>query len=308
MSSVRRALFKGCILGLLAIVMLGAQPAWSQNASATPLIPEHYLQDSAGLVKDTVKAQILAAGKEIEDALRIRVLIRTEVLADVNQFPQRVELFFLDWIRSIDLDKRGLLIFAGLSKDTLQGKVSLRAGIGLKYLITQEMGERILNRVILPNNADKNDGKAFLEGVLAIRGMLLDEFKREQHRQAQPTESFDLFSFLWKSKEIFLVICFGCFLCYLVFFVERCPRCNGNLKVSEEMLKEPGQNTLGLRRRVFQCSRCGFSRRRKEPVYPSGRSGFWMWLNGARRNVKITPISPNLPTDLSKDDRHTPPE
>jgi hypothetical protein len=59
------------------------------------------------------------------------------------------------------------------------------------------------------------------------------------------------------------------------------------LKVSTELLKEPGENTLGLKRRIFSCERCGFSRRKKEPVYPSGKAGLVMRLTGTRRNIKI---------------------
>ncbi len=270
--------------------------------------PDRYLQDEARLVKDPIRGQILSACREIESSLRIRVLVRTQVLDDLGVFPGKVESFFLDWIREIDNDKRGILLFAALGKDSLQGKVSLRVGMGLKYLITKEMGERILNRVIIPNNTEKNDGKAFLEGILAIKGMLLDEFKREQQRQVQATDSFDLFGFIWKSKEIMLVVLIGIFLCYLVFFMERCPRCNGNLSISREMLKEPGVNTLGLRRVSFSCVRCGFNRRKKEPVYPFGRTGLWMWLTGARRNVKTVSFPQALPNDFSSDERKTPPE
>jgi C4-type Zn-finger protein len=65
------------------------------------------------------------------------------------------------------------------------------------------------------------------------------------------------------------------------------PSCNGALKVSSEMLKEPGVNTLGLQRKIYVCERCGFSRRKKEPLYPSGKAGLIMRLTGTRRNVKI---------------------
>ncbi len=288
--------------GVPSIPLAGGQ-AGAVASPAFDFTPERYLVDDARLVKEPIIAQILVACHEIESKMGIRILIKTEVLDDLTTYSERVESFFSEWIRSIGLDKKGILLYAALPRDSLHGKFNLRVGIGLKYLITREMGEKILNRVILPNNADNNDGRGFLEGVLTIKRMLLDELKREDLRRTTPSGTFDVFGFLWTSKEIFLAMIVGLFLCYFVFFVERCPRCNGTLRISFETLKEPGNNTLGLRRRIFFCERCGFSRRKKEPLYPSGWSGFWMWLMGTRRNVRIG-SPPGIDRDLSADDRH----
>ena len=81
------------------------------------------------------------------------------------------------------------------------------------------MGEKILNQVILPNNAANNDGVGFLEGVKAIRRMLLDELKRDEQRATGASQVFDLQYFLWTSKEILLALLIGLFLFYIIFFV-----------------------------------------------------------------------------------------
>jgi uncharacterized membrane protein YgcG len=296
-----------CCLGFS--LLSGSVLAQATGTTELPVPPpEWYLQDEAHLVKEPVRGQILAACREIETALRIRIMVRTESFDSLETYAQRVETFFINWTREVDLDKRVILIFAGLGRDSLQGKVTLRAGIGLKYLLTKEMGQRILDRVILPNNAEKNDGKAFLEGILAVKGMLIDEFKREQQRQVHGTETFSIIGLFWRAKELWLVILVGLFLFYLVFFVERCPRCNGSLRVTIEGIKDAGVNTLGLRRKMFSCTRCGFSRRKKEPVYPAGRVGWWMWLTGIRRSGKTIPFPQKLPQDFAADDRHSPPE
>ena len=306
-----------CLLVLACLCLALGDLSWAQVASAPPVLttpeapafpPELYLQDEAHLVKEPIRGQILAACREMETSLRIRILVRTEYFDTMDNYAQRVETFFINWTREVDLDKRVILIFAGLGRESLQGKVTLRAGIGLKYLLTKEMGQRILDRVILPNNAEKNDGKAFLEGILAVKGMLIDEFKQEQQRQVQGTETFSIFALFWRAKELWLVILVGLFLFYLVFFVERCPRCNGNLRISVESIKEAGKNTLGLRRKLYSCTRCGFTRRKKEPVYPSGRTGWWMWLTGIRRAGKTIAFPQKLPQDFASEDRHTPPE
>lgn len=297
------ARFRGPWLALLLV--LWVVPLLGQNASApTTISPERYLDDQGHLVSEPVTAQILVACQEIESKMGIRILIKTEVLEDMTTYGDRVENFFSEWIRSIGMDKKGILLYAAIPKDSLHGKFNLRVGIGLKYLITREMGEKILNRVILPNNAENNDGKGFLEGVLTIKRMLLDELKREDQRRTAPSGKFDLVSFFWSSKEIMLAMLVGLILCYFVFFVERCPRCNGTLRISFEVLKEPGNNTLGLRRKIFSCQRCGFSRRKKEPLFPGGWSGFKMWLSGTRRNVRISGQSTPIDRDLSADDRH----
>lgn len=269
---------------------------------------EQYMQDGARLIKEPFRSQILSAAREIESQMKIRVLIKTEILDDLTLMPQRIDLFFSEWIRSIVLEKRGILLYAALPRDSLQGKFNLRVGIGLKYLITREMGERILHRVILPNNVENKDGKGFLEGVLTIKRMLLDELKRESNVKRIPAGRSGLYQFFWASKEIFLALVIGCFLCYIVFFVERCPRCNNTLRIRYETLKEPGSKTLGVKRKIFACEKCGFSRRKKEPVYPSGRIGWWMWLTGNRRNVRIIPNHQGIPVDLSSEDRRNPPE
>ncbi|HNX75728.1 MAG TPA: TPM domain-containing protein [Candidatus Rifleibacterium sp.] len=266
-----------------------AQLATGDAAVAAPRVTDaaRFIDDRADLIKPDLRAQIVSDCAEIEEKMRIRVFIRTTHIENLADGQNQVETFFSEWIRSISLDKRGILIYALLPEGAAHGKVHLRVGIGLKYLVTREMGEKILNQVILPNNAANNDGMGFLEGVRAIRRMLLDELKRDEQRATGVSRSFDLRFFLWSSKEILLALLIGLFLFYVIFFVERCPRCNGALKVSSEMLKEPGKSTLGLQRKIYACERCGFSRRKKEPVYPSGRAGLIMRLTGARRNVRI---------------------
>jgi len=298
---------------LIALISLASFPltAYAQPASETaavPVSPDRYISDQALLLKEPIRLQIVDVCSEIEKTLRIRVLVKTEVLENIDEYTKRVELFFTEWIRSIGIDKRGILLYAALPRDSLNGKFSLRVGIGLKYLITREMGEKILNQVILPGNVENDDGRGFLEGILTIKKMLVDELKRENHDLPPQTGTFDIFGFLWTSKEILLAFFVGGFLCYMVFFIERCPRCNGSLRTAFEILKEPGNNTLGLRRRLYSCDRCGFTRRKKEPIYPAGSAGFWMWLLGTRRNVRIDTGSTRLPDDLSSDDRHSPSE
>ncbi len=298
---------------LIALISLASFPltAYAQPASETaavPVSPDRYISDQALLLKEPIRLQIVDVCSEIEKTLRIRVLVKTEVLENIDEYTKRVELFFTEWIRSIGIDKRGILLYAALPRDSLNGKFSLRVGIGLKYLITREMGEKILNQVILPGNVENDDGRGFLEGILTIKKMLVDELKRENQNLPPQTGTFDIFGFLWTSKEILLAFFVGGFLCYMVFFIERCPRCNGSLRTAFEILKEPGNNTLGLRRRLYSCDRCGFTRRKKEPIYPAGSAGFWMWLLGTRRNVRIDTGSTRLPDDLSSDDRHSPSE
>lgn len=278
--------YKPCLLLLFAVMLLTAALT-AQEKQPVRVDPSLYLDDRAELVKDELRQQIVENCREIEEKTRIRVLIKTMRIANLSDGHTEVETFFAEWIRNIGLDKRGILIFAMLPEGAAHGKVHLRVGIGLKYLVTREMGEKILNQVILPNNAINNDGTGFLEGVKAIRRMLLDELKRDASRVGAGSQTFDLRGFLWTSKEIVLALLVGLFLCYIIFFVERCPRCNGALKVTSEILKEPGVNTLGLQRKVYACERCGFSRRKKEPVYPSGKAGLIMRLTGTRRNVRI---------------------
>ncbi len=279
--------FKHCFLLLGVLILFVAVSAAAQEAAAVKIAPDQYLDDRAELVKPDLREQIVENCREIEEKTKIRVLIKTMRIANLSDGQTQVETFFAEWIRTIGMDKRGILIFALLPEGAAHGKVHLRVGIGLKYLVTREMGEKILNQVILPNNAINNDGAGFLEGVRAIRRMLLDELKRDSSRVGAGSQTFDLKGFLWTSKEIVLALLVGLFLCYIIFFVERCPRCNGALKVTSEILKEPGVNTLGLQRKVYACERCGFSRRKKEPVYPSGKAGLIMRLTGARRNVRI---------------------
>ena len=280
-----RTIITGVCLLLITLIML-ASSAHAQD-KPVKVEPVDYLDDRADLVKDDLRQQVVEHCREIEDKTRIRVLIKTMRIANLADGQALVETFFAEWIRTIGMDKRGILIFALLPEGAAHGKVHLRVGIGLKYLVTREMGEKILNQVILPNNAINNDGLGFLEGVKAIRRMLLDELKRDSSRAGPGSQIFNLRGFLWTSKEILLALLVGLFLCYIIFFVERCPRCNGALKVSSEVLKEPGVNTLGLQRKIYACERCGFSRRKKEPVYPAGKAGLIMRLTGTRRNVRI---------------------
>ncbi len=277
---------------LLWSCLAGAQIA-SESASATsPASPSdllqvsfsRYISDDAGLIREPVLSQIVAVCNEIEQNLKIRIMIKTEFLADMETYSERVDTFFSEWIRSGVAEKRGILLYAGLPRDSLRGKFNLRVGIGLKYLITKEMGEKIVNQVILPNNLDNKDGQGFLEGVLTVKRMLLDEYRREQARTIPPTGTFELGSFLWRSKELFFALLVALVISYFIFFVERCPRCGGYLKHDEEMLKNPGENALGLKRKTYACERCGFSRRKKELVYPSGAQGWRLWLAGTRRH------------------------
>jgi uncharacterized membrane protein YgcG len=286
---VRRILIWGVFVLLLSLPFSALAQVATEAQTQTDSAPvsQSFIEDQANLIKADIRQQINEVCSEIEKKMRIRILIRTEKVEKLADSQNKVETFFAEWIRTINLDKRGVLIYALLPEGSAHGKVHLRVGIGLKYLITREMGEKILNQVILPNNATNNDGQGFLEGVSTIKRMLLDELKREGQRKGTHANAFNLRSFLWTSKEILLAVLVALFLVYVIFFVERCPRCNGALKITVEPLKEPGENTLGLRRRIYSCERCGFSRRKKVPVYPSGKAGLIMRLTGTRRNVKI---------------------
>ncbi len=275
------------LVTLYVLFLVLRLPAQTASETMPDKSAQNYIEDSALLIVPEIRQQIISICSEIEEKMRIRILIRTEKVDNLVDSQSRVESFFAQWIRTIGLDKRGILIYALLPEGSAHGKVHLRVGIGLKYLITREMGEKILNQVILPNNATNNDGQGFLEGVSTIKHMLLDELKRDSQRKGTHSTTFNLRSFLWTSKEILLAVLVALFLIYVIFFVERCPRCNGALKVTVEPLKEPGDNTLGLRRRIYACERCGFSRRKKEAVYPPGKAGLIMRLTGTRRNVKI---------------------
>ncbi|MBI3039579.1 TPM domain-containing protein [bacterium] len=262
------------------------QPLFAQLFPKIEDQHDRHILDDGKILSSNIKERIFPICKEIEDTLRIRIMIKTEIFADLSQYPQKVDLFFSEWIRSIGLEKRGILLFAGLPNNSNHGKINLRVGIGLKYLITREMGEKILNEVLVKNDSS-NDGQAFLDGVLTIKRMLMDEFKQEKKFQVNSGKSFDFFDFLWNSKEVVLAFFVGLFLCYIVFFIERCPRCNGALAISFERIKDAGLNTLGLRCKVYRCDGCGFLRRKKEPIFPSGIGGIWMRMFGPRRNIKI---------------------
>ncbi|MBF0546162.1 MAG: hypothetical protein HQM08_17080 [Candidatus Riflebacteria bacterium] len=281
----------------------------SSIASVPDSLLPRYIQDEVGLIKENVKHQISLVAKEIENTLTIRVFVRTEYIDDQEKSQHRVESFFSEWIRTIGLEKRGILFFALLPRNSLHGMFFIRVGIGLKYLITHEMGEKILNRVILPSNLENNDGKGFLEGILAIKTMLIDELKVNPFPSGKPGITFSISNFLWNSKEIGLALLVAVFLGYLLFFIERCPRCNGVLRISSEILKEPGKDSIGLRRKNFACESCGFNRRKKEAIYPSNFPGFIMWLLGKRQNLKIKSSLPDEENrKSSSDDRRMPPE
>ena len=246
-----------------------------------------YVEDSASIIGTEYKKPIAGYCMEIEKQARIRVLVKTEAVKDLNDGQLKADGFFAEWIRSIGLDKRGILIYAILPEGSAHGKILIKVGIGLKYLISKEMGEKILNQVIIPNNAENKDGKGFMEGVLSIKRMLLDELARDKNRVTNSPKTFDLGEFLWAYKEVFLVLIIVFFFIYIIFFVERCPKCGGSLKVTKEVLKEPGEKTLGLQRKIYVCEKCGLTRRKKEPIYPAGWGGLKMRLSGTRRNVRI---------------------
>ena len=275
-------------------ICLGQETSKAENASGTSIFvtlsqaeKDKYVNDLASIINKDYLNEIAVYAKEIEKDARIRVLVRTEIVKDLNEGQMKADAFFAEWIRSISLDKRGILIFAILPEGSAHGKILIKVGIGLKYLITKEMGEKILNQVILPNNAENKDGKGFAEGVLSIKRMLLDELARDKQRVVNEPKSFDLGEFLFSYKGILICFVVAFFAIYFIFFIERCPKCGGSLKITKEVLKEAGEKTLGLQRKIYVCEKCGLTRRKKEPIYPKGLSGFMMRLSGTRRNIRV---------------------
>lgn len=246
-----------------------------------------YIDDAVSIITPEYKRLITADCLEIEKKARIRIFIKTVAVKDLNEGQIEADGFFSKWIRSIGLDKRGILVYALLPEGTAHGKILLKVGIGLKYLITKEMGEELLNQVILPSNAENNDGKGFLDGVHSIKRILLDELVVNKQKVTYEPKSFDIGEFFWSYKEILMVSVVVLFFLYLVFFVERCPKCGGSLKVTKEVLKEPTNRNLGLQRKIYVCEKCGLTRRKNEPIYPPGRVGLLMRLAGTRRNVRV---------------------
>ena len=278
-----------CLIPYICNAEENASATVSQEPAVTVTETElnRYISDSASIITDEYKKLIAADSLEIEKQARIRILIKTDVVKDINEGQAKADGFFSEWIRSIGIDKRGILIYALLPDGSAHGKILLKVGIGLKYLITKEMGENILNQVILPNNAVNNDGKGFADGVHSIKTMLLDELARDKQHVTNEQKNFDLGQFLWASKEILIGLVVIMFFFYIVFFVERCPKCSGSLKITKEILKEAGENTLGLQRKIYICERCGYARRKNEPLYPSGLKGIAMRMSGTRRNVRV---------------------
>lgn len=278
---------------IFLFILLTVSIPFVANGQATPTVGleanfKKYIDDKASIIGEESMAAIYEDCQAIETNTSIRVLVKTDRVSNLDESQGIVDTFFSEWIRNINLEKRGILLYILLPEGAVQGKIYLRVGIGLKYLITKEMGEKILNQVILPNNLNNKDGAGFSEGIRAIRRILLDEVKRDSESSTVGGDKvFDLQKFLWSSKEILFSFLIILFLFYIIYFVERCPRCNSALKVSNEVLKEAGDKTLGLQRKVYFCERCGFSRRKKEPIYPSGKAGLAMRFTGARRNVKI---------------------
>lgn len=283
--------FAACIYSQACFAEETPKPESTIEKSAVINLTEteiaRYISDSVSIINSEYRKLIAADCMEIEKQARIRILIKTEAVKDLNEGQTKADGFFSEWIRSIGLDKRGILIYALLPEGAAHGKILLKVGIGLKYLITKEMGENILNQVILPNNAENNDGKGFMDGIHSFKSMLLDELAHDKQRVANEPRTFELGKFLWSYKEAFLVFIIVIFFLYIVFFVERCPKCGGSLRITKEVLKEPGQNTLGLQRKIYVCEKCGLTRRKKEPIYPSGKAGLIMRLSGTRRNVRI---------------------
>lgn len=93
----------------------------ANQEEAQPFAPHLYIQDEAGIVREPYISQIVEACREIEQRMRIRILIRTEVLEDITNYTSRVDSIFSDWIREIGLDKRGILLYAALPKDSMNG-------------------------------------------------------------------------------------------------------------------------------------------------------------------------------------------
>lgn len=271
---------------------LGQQVSSNVASETNNIVLNHsdivrFVDDGASIIKPEYKTSIASCCNEIEKEARIRVFIKTEIVKDLNEGQLKSDSLFSKWIRSIEMDRRGIFIYAMLPENSAHGKIIIKAGKGLKYLITKEIGENILNQIILPNNAENNDGKGFLDGVLSIKRVLLDELATNGHRIVKEPKAFDLKEFLWSYKYIIIGILIIFFVIYIFFFVERCPKCGGGLRVTTEVLKEAGENTLGLQRKIYVCENCGLTRRKKEPIYPSGIVGLKMRFSGVRRNVKI---------------------
>ncbi len=281
------AVFHNAICFCQEIVKTDNSSGTLNVVALNPAEIEKYVNDSALIINKEYINTIAGYGKEIEREARIRVLVRTEIVKDLNEGQMKADAFFAEWIRSIGLDKRGILIFAILPEGSAHGKILIKVGIGLKYLISKEMGENILNQVILPNNAENKDGKGFAEGVLSIKRMLLDELARDKQRVVNEPKSFNLDEFLLSYKGLIICLVVAFFAIYFLFFVERCPKCGGSLKITKEVLKEAGDNTLGLQRKIYVCEKCGLTRRKKEPIYPKGISGFMMRFSGTRRNIRV---------------------
>ncbi len=271
-------------------------PAASATASASallalsdPKLQARYVQDGANLLDAPQRERIVASCREIEEVMRIRVLVRTERVNDLSTYGHEVDTFFNTWIREIDLDKRGILFFAAVPTNAPDGRLNLRVGVGLKYLITREMGEKLLQRFNVPVESGVSQGQSFVEGIAALKRLLVDELKREQEA-AVGAQGFSIARILWDAKELLVALVIGLLLCWMIFFIERCPRCNATLKINREVLKKATNHAHGLQRRIYLCGRCGYSRRKKEVLYPAGKAGWMMRLFGDKRNVKVVSL------------------
>ncbi|NLM17741.1 MAG: TPM domain-containing protein [Candidatus Riflebacteria bacterium] len=242
-----------------------------------------YIDDKAELISSENRIQIGKRAAEIEEKAGVRVLIKTEISADKPEIHSaKIDSFFSGWIREIGIEKRGILLYAVLPDPESPGKVYLRVGVGLKFIFTQEIGQRLLAAAVATPEMQKMGGTSFVAAVQLLHHVLLEELKVDL--KLEKPKRFKLGDFLWSSKEAIAVGLIIIFFFYIVIFLEKCPRCGGSLKITREVLKEPSEDSIGFTRKIYSCSKCMFSRRKKEPVYPSGIKGLIMKFKGSKRN------------------------
>lgn len=274
----------------LAIVAAAVATAVVALAVAAPAVatqdypaPTGYVNDFANVLTAAERATLTATIVQLENetGAELAVAIVTSV-GDNTVKGYAVDLFEAWGVGKQGRDN-GLLILLAL----MEREIQVEVGYGLEPILPDGLVGRILDEMV-PSLSAQRYGEGLLVGVEAIAARIRAQSSELGDDGQTPTPSRVSSEIYWFGLLGAFIILGGLF--GAVWFNEvrrrRCPRCGTRMKLYNRVQSRPAPGRSGVGERVFECLRCGFTRKTTYAIHGLHDNG------GGRAGPMVPPSRP----------------
>ncbi|MGN1401942.1 MAG: TPM domain-containing protein [Bacillus sp. (in: firmicutes)] len=173
---IKKAAF---LLIAAAVILISFLPS-SNYAEVREPVGDIYVQDFAGILSESQKAELIQLGRNLDDATTAQVAVLTVDSLD----GQPIEEFSVEAFRQYGLgteeDDNGVLLILSVGEG--ERHIRIEVGYGLEGAIPDGKAGRILDEYAIPYLQDEQPDEAVMETYKAIYNEVASEYNWDGHQ------------------------------------------------------------------------------------------------------------------------------